>query len=155
MYSDTLELLGCIIDGICKLINLIINLTGKELLHISSKASIKTADFSPDYAKWAASWQNQQNDCAPSEDWSDWAEPSKDSDQPLGICPAWSESLLSTWRKLGSLATHWVLSKDSAQTGRTSRLIWVFAGRTVIFLAVIRLLINALSFNCLKYPESF
>ena len=24
----------------------------------------------------------------------------------LGICPVWSESLLSTWRKLGSLATH-------------------------------------------------
>ena len=24
----------------------------------------------------------------------------------LGICPVWSESLLSAWRKLGSLATH-------------------------------------------------
>ena len=25
----------------------------------------------------------------------------------LGIRPVWSESLLSAWRKLGSLATHW------------------------------------------------
>ena len=30
----------------------------------------------------------------------------------LGIRPVWSESLLSAWRKLGSLATHWVHSKD-------------------------------------------
>ena len=26
----------------------------------------------------------------------------------LGIYPVWSESSLSAWRKLGSLATHWV-----------------------------------------------
>ena len=31
----------------------------------------------------------------------------------LGIHPVWSESLLSAWRKLGSLATHWVHSEDS------------------------------------------
>ena len=30
----------------------------------------------------------------------------------LGICPVWSESLLSTWRKLGSLVTHWAHSED-------------------------------------------
>ena len=30
----------------------------------------------------------------------------------LGMCPAWSESSLSAWRKLGSLVIHWVLSKD-------------------------------------------
>ena len=29
----------------------------------------------------------------------------------LGIRPVWSESLLSTWRKLGSLATHWAHSE--------------------------------------------
>ena len=52
----------------------------------------------------------------------------------LGISPVWSESSLSAWRKLGSLATHWVHSKDSDQTGRMPRLIWVFAGRTVILL---------------------
>ena len=45
---------------------------------------------------WAVTWrQNQQTDGAPSEV----------SDQP-GICPVWSESSLSAWRKLGSLATH-------------------------------------------------
>ena len=30
----------------------------------------------------------------------------------LDICPVWSESSLSTWGKLGSLATHCVLSED-------------------------------------------
>ena len=41
------------------------------------------------------------------------------------ICPVWSESSLSAWRNLGSLATHWAHSKDSDQTGRMPRLIWV------------------------------
>ena len=50
----------------------------------------------------------------------------------LGLCPVWSESSLSAWRKLGSLATYWAHSKDSDQTGWMRRLIWVFAGRTVI-----------------------
>ena len=50
----------------------------------------------------------------------------------LGIRPVWSESSLSVWRKLGSLATHWAHSADSDQTGQMPRLIWVFAGRTVI-----------------------
>ena len=48
----------------------------------------------------------------------------------LGIRPVQSESLLSAWRKLGSLATHWVHSEDSDQTGRMPRLIWVFAGHS-------------------------
>ena len=31
----------------------------------------------------------------------------------LGICPVWSESSLSAWKKkLGSLATHWAYSED-------------------------------------------
>ena len=30
----------------------------------------------------------------------------------LGICPVWSESSLSAWRKLGSLATQWACSED-------------------------------------------
>ena len=59
---------------------------------------------------WAASWQNQQCGCAPSED----------SDQ-LGIRPVWSESSLSAWRKHKSLATHWAHSEDSDQTGRMPR----------------------------------
>ena len=56
----------------------------------------------------------------------------------LGGCirPVWSESLLSAWRKFGSSATHWAHSEDSDQTGRMSRLIWVFAGRTLILLVL-------------------
>ena len=54
----------------------------------------------------------------------------------LGIRPVWSESSLSAWRKLGSLATHWAHSEDSDQTGRMPRLIWVFAGRTAISLVL-------------------
>ena len=54
----------------------------------------------------------------------------------LGIPPVWSESSLSAWRKLGSLATHWVHSEDSDKTGRMPRLIWVFTGRTVILLVL-------------------
>ena len=50
----------------------------------------------------------------------------------LGIRPVWSESSLSAWRKIWSLATHWVHSKDSDQTGRMPRLIWVFACYTII-----------------------
>ena len=49
------------------------------------------------------------------------------------MAPVWSESSLSAWRKLGSLATHSAHSKDSDQTGR----IWsVFAGRTLILLVL-------------------
>ena len=54
----------------------------------------------------------------------------------LGFRPFWSESLLSAWRKLGSLATHWAHSEDSNQTGQMPTLIWVFAGRTVILLVL-------------------
>ena len=41
----------------------------------------------------------------------------------LGIRPVWSESSLSAWRNLESLATHWSHSKHSDQTGRMPRLI--------------------------------
>ena len=54
----------------------------------------------------------------------------------LGIRPVWSESSLSAWRKLGSLATHWAHREDSDQTGRMQRLIWVLAGRTLILLVL-------------------
>ena len=43
------------------------------------------------------------------------------------------QSSLFAWRKLGSLATHWVHSKDSDQT----RLIWVFAGRNTHFVGFV------------------
>ena len=48
----------------------------------------------------------------------------------------WSVSSVSTWRKLGSLVIHWAHSEVSDQTGRMPRLIWVFAGRTVILLVL-------------------
>ena len=54
----------------------------------------------------------------------------------LGIRQVWSESSLSAWRKLGSLATHWAHSEDSDQTGRMPRLIWVFAGHTATLLVL-------------------
>ena len=81
----------------------------------------------------------------------------------LGNRPVWSESSLSAWRKLGSLATHWAHSEESRltvfpdqdqdsllvkrrndnhspgyfdQTGRMLRLILVFAGRTVTLLVL-------------------
>ena len=56
----------------------------------------------------------------------------------LGIRPVWAES---------STSAQWVAkdtsflnadSKDSDQTGRMPRLIWVFAGRTVILLVLSR-----------------
>ena len=49
--------------------------------------------------------------------------PSEDSDH-LGIRPVWSESLLSAWRNVGSLATHWAHSEDSDQSGRMLILSW-------------------------------
>ena len=54
----------------------------------------------------------------------------------LDIRPVWSESSLSAWRKLGSLATHWADSEGSDQTGWMPRLIWVFAGRTAALLVL-------------------
>ena len=54
----------------------------------------------------------------------------------LGIRPVWSESSLSAWRKLGSLATHWAHSEDSDQTGQMPRLIWGFTGHTVVLLVL-------------------
>ena len=86
---------------------------------------------------WAAAWQNQQNGmCAQRGLGSAWA--STQSDQ----------SLLSAWRKLRSLATHWAYSEHSDQTGRMPRLIWVFAGCTSHFVGfVMRRLIFCLHFK--------
>ena len=53
---------------------------------------------------WAASWKTNKMSVR-----------SAKTQISLGICPVWSESLLSAWRKLGSLATHWVHSEDSDQ----------------------------------------
>ena len=63
--------------------------------------------------------------------------------------PVGSESSLSTWRKLRSLATHWAHSEDSDQSGRMPRLIWVFAGRTVTLFVL-----SCRSSNCNTRPRS-
>ena len=54
----------------------------------------------------------------------------------LGIRPVCSESSLSAWTNIESLATYWVHSEDSDQTGWMPRLIWVLAGRTKILLVL-------------------
>ena len=72
---------------------------------------------------WATSWQNQQNGmCAQRRLWSAWA--SAQSDQSLNCLheEAWVHSYPLS------------ISEDSDQTGHMPRLIWVFAGRTVILL---------------------
>ena len=48
---------------------------------ISSKDGVAAYNLQSKSNIWAASWQNQQNDCAPSEDWA-----SAQSDQSL-CCP--------------------------------------------------------------------
>ena len=55
----------------------------------------------------------------------------------LCIRPVWSESSLSTWRNIGSSATHWAHCEDSDQTGRMPRLIWVFAGHKSHFVGFV------------------
>ena len=92
----------------------------------------------------AATWQNQQNECAPSlirvfavRSVGSWGpKVSSCGQQRLWSDLAWSES---------SLCAEWVAkdprflhagSKDSDQTGRMPRLIWVFAGRTLILLVL-------------------
>ena len=74
------------------------------------------------YWLWYELWHDQTNKMS--------VRPAK-TQISLGIRPVWSESSLSAWRKLGSLATHEAHSEDSDQSGRMPRLIWVFAGRTV------------------------
>ena len=54
----------------------------------------------------------------------------------LSIRPVWSDSSLSAWKKFGSLSTHWAHRENSDHTGRMPRLIWVFAGRTLILLVL-------------------
>ena len=100
---------------------------------------------------WATTWQNQQNECAPSEDSvllsSMLYEPRHDktnkmSVRPaktqisLGIRPVWSESLLcAQWVAKDRRFLH-AESEDSDQNGRMPRLIWVFTGRTLILLVL-------------------
>ena len=75
---------------------------------------------------WAATWQNQQNGCAPSED----------SDRP-GHPPSLIRIFAVPTKKA------WILSYPLSaqqrlwiQTGQMPKLIWVFAGRTLILLVL-------------------
>ena len=56
----------------------------------------------------------------------------------LDIRPVWSRSLLSTWRKLWSLASSYPLNAQRRlwSDRRMPRLIWVLAGRTAILLVL-------------------
>ena len=105
----------------------------KRFLNIVIKIAILYIHFVPfamrlrEFCIWAVTWQNQQNGM--------YAQRRQIS---LGIRPVWSESSLSSWKKLGSLATQWAHSEDSDQTGRMPTLIWVFAERTVILLVSLR-----------------
>ena len=69
----------------------------------------------------------------------------------LGTRPVWSESSLSAWRKLGSLATHWAQSEVSNQTRRMPRLIWVSAGRTCHFAEFAVRWLKCVTIWCLIY----
>ena len=73
----------------------------------------------------STSWPSHQTSCLMTKP-TKWHPAKTQSDQ----------SSLSACRRLGSLATHWGHSKDSDQTGRMPRLIWVVAGRTVILLVL-------------------
>ena len=72
---------------------------------------------------WAASWQNQQNDCAPS----------KDSDQP-GQPPSLKSSLCAQWVAQDPSCFH--TDSEDCQTRRVPRL-YVFAGHTCHFVGFI------------------
>ena len=75
--------------------------------------------------QWATTRQNQQNDCAPSDD----------SDQP-GHPPSLIRVFAVRMKKPWVLSYPLSASEDTDQTGRVPRLIWVFAGRTVTLLVL-------------------
>ena len=80
--------------------------------------------ISPWKHKWATTWQNQQNECAPSED----------SDQP--VHPPSLIRVFAVCMKKPWVLSYPLSSEDSDQTGRMPRLIWVFAGCTIILLVL-------------------
>ena len=71
----------------------------------------------------------------------------------LDIRPVWSESLLSTWGKRRSLAVIRAHSEASDQTGRLPRLIWVFAGRKVHFIAFVMRRLILLCLICVSNTD--
>ena len=75
---------------------------------------------------WAALWQNQQSECAPSED----------SDQS-GHLPSLIRAFAVHMKKAWTLSYPLSASEYSDQTGQMPRLIWVFAGRTYHFVGFV------------------
>ena len=114
-------LIACIlVNNRCQLVAFIIFVS----IFLSCKTSggkLSRAELKQHVTIWAMTWQNQQNECVPS----------KDSDQPGSD----QSSLHVQWVAKGPRFLH-VDSKDSGQTGRIPRLIWVFAGCTVTLLVL-------------------
>ena len=74
---------------------------------------------------WATAWQNRQYDARPAK-----------IQTSLGIRLVWSETLLcALWVAKGPMLFH-AVNEYSEQSGRTYRLIWVFAGRTCHFVGI-------------------
>ena len=73
----------------------------------------------------------------------------------LGICPVWSESLLSAWRSFGSLATQRKPSEDCDQTRRMPRLIWVFPGPKGHIIGFVVLWLNIMIFWGVRKMNTF
>ena len=74
---------------------------------------------------WATTWQNQQNECAPSED----------SDQP-GHPPSLIGVFAVCMKKAWALSYPLSANEDFDQTGWMPRLIWIFAGHTLTLLVL-------------------
>ena len=73
---------------------------------------------------WAATWQNQQNECAPSED-------SDQPGHPPNLIRVFAVRMKKAW-----VLSYPLNSEDSDQTGQMPRLIWVFTGCTVTLLVL-------------------
>ena len=83
----------------------------EHLLYITGvilKSPVSRISIFWSFNSWANAWQNQQNDCVPSED---------------------SDQLCAQWVARDPSFRHAHI-KDSDQTGQMPRLIWVFAGGT-------------------------
>ena len=91
----------------------------------------------------SASWQNQQNDYAPSED-------SGQPGRPPSLIRVFA---CAQWVAKDPSFLH-ADSEDSDQTGRMPRLIWVSAGRICHFVGfVTRRLILLLWIHCSSFPQ--
>ena len=134
-------------DGMANSVDVICVCTDSPDLSVWKLRIIKV--MSGWYRKWAATWQNQRNECAPSED----------SDQP-GHPPSLIRLFLCTQWVAKGPNFHHADSEDADQTGWTSRLIRVFAGRIVILLVLSCRSSNSEWINCFffkiaKWPKSY